>query len=194
MTNDMAVTPVELDGKVNRLFAGKVVRKDLVRKVKVGANVPVFVLEYLLGKYCASSDEVSIQMGLQVVNDTLANNYIRADESMKAQAIVSARERTTERIRDMTNEPPGWGCCDAETSSKVGAKRGHQGDRVLGGIDVRSSRRTQPSSLRGCGARSAVGGVRTRSRGGRTAPSCAADVGGRCRRRGRLSTRCRRSA
>ena len=58
-----------LDDKVNRVFAGKVVRKDLVRKVKVGANVPVFVLEYLLGKYCASSDEMAIQMGLQVVND-----------------------------------------------------------------------------------------------------------------------------
>jgi ATP-dependent Lon protease len=80
-----------LDDKANRLFAGKVVRKDLVRKVKVGANVPVFVLEFLLGKYCASSDEVTIQMGLQVVNDTLASNYIRSDESMKAQAIVKDR-------------------------------------------------------------------------------------------------------
>src|SRR4026207_183214 len=77
-----------LDDKVKRLFAGKVVRKDLVRKVKVGANVPVFVLEFLLGKYCASSDELSIQMGMQVVNDTLANNYIRADESFKAQSKV----------------------------------------------------------------------------------------------------------
>lgn len=84
-----------LDDKVNRLFAGKVVRKDLVRKVKVGANVPVFVLEFLLGKYCASSDEVAIQMGLQVVNDTLANNYIRSDESMKAQAMVKDRGRHT---------------------------------------------------------------------------------------------------
>src|SRR5437867_8891189 len=77
-----------LDDKVNRVFAGKVVRKDLVRKVKVGANVPVFVLGYLLGKYCASSDEVAIQMGLQVVNDTLANNCIRPDESRKAQSKV----------------------------------------------------------------------------------------------------------
>lgn len=84
-----------LDDKVNRLFAGKVVRKDLVRKVKVGANVPVFVLEFLLGKYCASSDEIAIQMGLQVVNDTLANNYIRSDESMKAQATVKDRGRYT---------------------------------------------------------------------------------------------------
>ena len=77
-----------LDDKVNDAFAGKVVRKDLVRKVKVGANVPVFVLEFLLGKYCASSDRVAIQMGLQVVNDTLADNYIRPDESMKAQSMV----------------------------------------------------------------------------------------------------------
>jgi ATP-dependent Lon protease len=84
-----------LDDKLNRTFAGKVVRKDLVRRVKVGANVPVFVLEYLLGKYCASSDEVAIQMGLQVVNDTLANNYIRADEAMKAQSRVKERGRHT---------------------------------------------------------------------------------------------------
>lgn len=84
-----------LDDKVNRAFAGKVVRKDLVRKVKVGANVPVFVLEYLLGKYCASSDEVAIQMGLQVVNDTLANNYIRPDESTKAQSRVKEEGRYT---------------------------------------------------------------------------------------------------
>ena len=80
-----------LDDKLNRTFAGKVVRKDLVRKVKVGANVPVFVLEFLLGKYCASTDEMAIQMGLQVVNDTLANNYIRADEAMKAQSKVKEK-------------------------------------------------------------------------------------------------------
>ncbi len=84
-----------LDDKANRLFAGKVVRKDLVRKVKVGANVPVFVLEYLLGKYCASSDEVSIQMGLTVVNDTLANNYIRPDEATKAQSRVKEEGKYT---------------------------------------------------------------------------------------------------
>lgn len=94
MSND-APTRNALDDKLNRVFAGKVVRKDLVRKVKVGANVPVFVLEYLLGKYCASSDEVAIQMGLQVVNDTLANNYIRADEAMKAQSRVKERGRHT---------------------------------------------------------------------------------------------------
>jgi ATP-dependent Lon protease len=84
-----------LDDKVNRLFAGKVVRKDLVRKVKVGANVPVFVLEFLLGKYCASSDEFTIQMGMQVVNDTLANNYIRPDQAALAQSRVKEEGRYT---------------------------------------------------------------------------------------------------
>jgi ATP-dependent Lon protease len=88
MSNGTSPARDALDDKANRLFAGKVVRKDLVRKVKVGANVPVFVLEFLLGKYCASSDELAIQMGLQVVNDTLANNYIRPDESGKAQSKV----------------------------------------------------------------------------------------------------------
>jgi len=93
MSNGSVPMRDSLDDKVNRLFAGKVVRKDLVRKVKVGANVPVFVLEFLLGKYCASSDELAIQMGLQVVNDTLANNYIRPDESAKAQSKVKENGR-----------------------------------------------------------------------------------------------------
>ena len=78
----------ELDDKINRIFSGKVVRKDLVRKIKVGANVPVFVLEFLLGKYCASSDEMAIQMGLKVVNKTLTDNYIGPDESTRAKSMV----------------------------------------------------------------------------------------------------------
>src|SRR6204780_5620652 len=93
MTNGTVPSRDALDDKANRVFAGKVVRKDLVRKVKVGANVPVFVLEFLLGKYCASSDEIAIQMGLQVVNDTLANNYIRPDEAAKAQSKVKENGR-----------------------------------------------------------------------------------------------------
>jgi ATP-dependent Lon protease len=84
-----------LDDKLNRIFGGKVVRKDLVRRIKVGVNVPVFVLEYLLGKYCASSDELAIQMGLQVVNDILAKNYIRPDESTKAQSQVKEAGKFT---------------------------------------------------------------------------------------------------
>ena len=84
-----------LDAKANRAFAGRVVRKDLVRRVKVGANVPAFVLEFLLGKYCASSDPMAITMGLQVVNDTLRENYIRPDESTKAQSKVKELGRFT---------------------------------------------------------------------------------------------------
>ena len=84
-----------LDDKVNQVFAGKCVRKDLVRAVKVGANVPVFVLEYLLGKYCASSDSAAIELGLTVVRDTLANNYIRPDEASKAQSRVRQKGRYT---------------------------------------------------------------------------------------------------
>ena len=95
MNAQPTASPDSLDKKATRVFAGKVVRKDLVRKVKVGANIPAFVLEYLLGKYCASSDETAIQMGLQVVNDTLADNYIRPDESNKAQSKVKENGRYT---------------------------------------------------------------------------------------------------
>src|SRR5881409_2373179 len=60
----------ELDRKVAQVLAGKVVRKDLVRKVKVGATVPVYVLEYLLGRYCATDDAAAVEAGLRVVNNT----------------------------------------------------------------------------------------------------------------------------
>src|SRR5881392_65892 len=81
-------TMPQLDQKATSVFAGKVVRKDLVRKVKVGANVPVFVLEYLLGKYCATDDPVAMDAGLRVVNSTLAENFVRPDEANKAQSFV----------------------------------------------------------------------------------------------------------
>ena len=87
--------PDSLDAKVNAAFAGRSVRKDLVRKVKVGANVPVFVLEYLLGKYCASSDEATIRMGLDVVNKTLAESYVSPDEATKAQARLKEKGKQT---------------------------------------------------------------------------------------------------
>ncbi len=75
-----------LDELANRFLPGRVVRKDLVRQVKVGASVPVYVLEFLLGKYCASSDPFEIEAGLTVVNQVLADNYIRPDESEQAKA------------------------------------------------------------------------------------------------------------
>jgi ATP-dependent Lon protease len=99
-SEETAVAQDGLDQKLANIFDGKVVRKDLVRKVKVGANVPVFVLEFLLGKYCASSDEMAIQMGLKVVNDTLAENYIRPDEFMKAQSRVEQLQGATHTFID----------------------------------------------------------------------------------------------
>ena len=80
-----------LDELANEAFAGRVVRKDLVRQVKVGANVPVYVLEFLLGKYCASDVPSAIEAGLAVVNQTLQDNFIRPDESELAKARVKQR-------------------------------------------------------------------------------------------------------
>jgi ATP-dependent Lon protease len=77
-----------LDRHANEVFGGRVVRKDLVRQVKVGANVPVYVLEFLLGKYCASDDPAAIETGLEVVRQTLTENFIRPDEAEKAKAAL----------------------------------------------------------------------------------------------------------
>lgn len=82
------MTDEELDQKIARIFAGKVVRKNLVRKVKFGSVVPVYVLEYLLGKYCATDDPVAVEAGLKIVNSTLEENFVRPDEANKAQSRV----------------------------------------------------------------------------------------------------------
>src|SRR5438270_9054070 len=102
----------QLDQKATSVFAGKVVRKDLVRKVKVGANVPVFVLEYLLGKYCATDDPAAIDAGLRLVNFTLAENFVRPDEANKAQSLVREKGRFTLidkiRVRYVSDEDKYW--------------------------------------------------------------------------------------
>src|SRR5574344_755977 len=73
----------ELDEKLNKYFAGKVVRKDLTKKIKEGANVPVYVLEYLLGMYCATDDDTAIEDGIKTVKRILAENFVRPDEAEK---------------------------------------------------------------------------------------------------------------
>lgn len=78
----------ELDNLLNKHFAGKVVRKDLTKKIKEGANVPVYVLEYLLGQYCASTDDAIIDDGMKTVKRVLAENYVRPDEAEKVKSIV----------------------------------------------------------------------------------------------------------
>ena len=102
----------ELDRKATRVFAGKVVRKDLVRKVKVGANVPVFVLEYLLGKYCATDDAAAIEAGLRVVNTTISSNFVRPDEANKAQSMVKDKGKHTlidkVKVRYLSDDDKYW--------------------------------------------------------------------------------------
>jgi len=87
-----------LDDLLNQHFAGKVVRKDLTKLVKEGANVPVYVLEYLLGNYCASNDDEVIQEGLKTVKKVLAENYVRPDEAEKVKSLI--RERGSLKIID----------------------------------------------------------------------------------------------
>ena len=71
----------EFDLKVLDNFPGKVVRKDLTTLMKKGANVPTYVLEYLLGMYCATDDEEAIEMGLTKIKRILSENYVRPDQS-----------------------------------------------------------------------------------------------------------------
>lgn len=78
----------DLDRKLNKVFAGRVVRKDLTKKMKAGANVPVYVLEYLLGMYCATDVEEDIQEGIERVKTILANNYVRPDEAEKVKSKI----------------------------------------------------------------------------------------------------------
>lgn len=91
-------TNPELDFLLTRHFAGKVVRKDLTKLIKEGANVPVYVLEYLLGMYCASDDAQVIQAGLENVKRILAENYVRPDEAEKIKSKI--REAGSYKVID----------------------------------------------------------------------------------------------
>ncbi|TCI61813.1 protease Lon-related BREX system protein BrxL [Exiguobacterium sp. SH3S1] len=79
---------VNLDQKLNEAFAGRVVRKDLTKLIKEGANVPVYVLEYLLGMYCATDDEASIKDGIERVKKILSDNFVRPDEAEKVKSRI----------------------------------------------------------------------------------------------------------
>lgn len=79
---------MDLDKKLNTYFAGRVVRKDLTKLIKEGANVPVYVLEYLLGMYCATNDEKSIEEGIERVKKILADNFVRPDEAEKVKSKI----------------------------------------------------------------------------------------------------------
>jgi ATP-dependent Lon protease len=95
-----------LDIKLNGSFAGNVVRKDLTKQIKEGANVPVYVLEYLLGMYCATDDEQTIKEGVEKVKQILAENYVRPDESEKIKAKIKEKGRfkIIDRVSAKLNE------------------------------------------------------------------------------------------
>ena len=98
MNFNTAATDPNLDDLLNAHFAGRVVRKDLTKLVKEGANVPVYVLEYLLGNYCASNDPLVIEDGLATVKRILTENYVRADEAEKVKSTI--RERGSLKVID----------------------------------------------------------------------------------------------
>ena len=77
--------------KLRQNFDGKIVRKDLTKKIKEGANVPVYVLEFLLGQYCSSDDEEVIKAGVQTVKRILADNFVRPDEAQKILSVLRQR-------------------------------------------------------------------------------------------------------
>jgi ATP-dependent Lon protease len=81
----------EMHQKLREHFAGKIVRKDLTKKIKEGANVPVYVLEYLLGMYCSSQDEEEISAGVENVKKILADNFVRPDEAQKILSVLRQR-------------------------------------------------------------------------------------------------------
>jgi len=95
-----------LDQKLNEVYPGRVVRKDLLHRIKKGTNVPSFVLEFLLARYCASDDPDEIEAGIQAVFETLEKNYVRPDESNKAQSLVQqqGKHKYIDKIHVTYNE------------------------------------------------------------------------------------------
>lgn len=89
---------IQMNKKLRQYFDGKIVRKDLTKKIKEGANVPVYVLEYLLGMYCSTEDETLIQEGVDNVKNILSDNFVRPDEAQKI--ISMLRERGSYTVID----------------------------------------------------------------------------------------------
>lgn len=89
----------EIKEKLRQNFDGKIVRKDLTQKIKEGANVPVYVLEFLLGQYCSSDDEAIIEKGVQNVKRILADNFVRPDEAQKI--LSQLRKKGSHTVIDM---------------------------------------------------------------------------------------------
>jgi ATP-dependent Lon protease len=135
------VTPDALDRKLNDVFSGKVVRKDLLHRIKKGTNVPTFVLEFLLARYCASDDPAEIQEGMEAVLATLDENYVRQNESNAAQSRVAMRGKhkfiDKVHVRYVEKEKRHWASLENFASQRIaiGERFYRETERLLeGGI------------------------------------------------------------
>jgi ATP-dependent Lon protease len=131
----------ELDKKLNATFDGKVLRKDLLHRIKKGTNVPTFVLEFLLAKYCASNDQAEIDTGMEAVLSSLQENYVRPDEANAAQSKVATKgkHRFIDKIhvRYVEKEKRHWASLENFNSQRIaiGERFYRDNDRLLeGGI------------------------------------------------------------
>jgi ATP-dependent Lon protease len=131
----------DLDRKLNDTFEGKVVRKDLLHRIKKGTNVPTFVLEFLLARYCASNEPAEIQAGMEAVLATLDENYVRPDEANAAQSRVATKGKhkfiDKVHVRYVEKDKRHWAALENFASQKVAIaeKFYRDTDRLLeGGI------------------------------------------------------------
>ena len=131
----------ELDKKLNETFDGKVLRKDLLHRIKKGTNVPTFVLEFLLAKYCASNDQAEIDAGMEAVLSSLQENYVRPDEANAAQSKVATKGKhrfiDKVHVRYVEKEKRHWASLENFNSQRIaiGEKFYRDNDRLLeGGI------------------------------------------------------------
>lgn len=131
----------ELDQRLTSTFDGKVVRKDLLHRIKKGTNVPTFVLEFLLARYCASDDQAEMDAGMEAVLATLQDNYVRPDEANAAQSKVATKGKhrfiDKVHVRYVEKEKRHWASLENFNSQRIaiGEKFYRDNERLLeGGI------------------------------------------------------------
>ena len=106
-----------IKSKLRQQFDGKIVRKDLTKKIKEGANVPVYVLEFLLWQYCSSDDPDVIEEGVNNVKHILSDNFVRPDEAQKILSVLRQRSSYTVIDKITVNLNIKKDCYEAEFSN-----------------------------------------------------------------------------
>ena len=135
----------ELDQKLNATFDGKVLRKDLLHRIKKGTNVPTFVLEFLLAKYCASNDQAEMDAGMEAVLSSLQENYVRPDEANAAQSKVATKGKhrfiDKVHVRYVEKEKRHWASLENFNSQRIAIaeKFYRDNDRLLEGWNLGGS-------------------------------------------------------